>query len=138
MSAYALLQSNKNPSTEEIKEALAGNICRCGEYTKIIGSVHKAAAELRGEQVTYTAPLIVDEAGSVSAAVGATTSKQFQFVTALGTIEQFDELSMALKQRPGIVDVSGSERTITPTWDSRLDEARVRQILAESGHPVMP
>ncbi len=138
MAAYALLQTNKNPSTEQIKEALAGNICRCGEYAKILTSVQKAAAELRGEKVTYTAPLIVDEAGAATAAVGPTSSKQFQFVTALGTIEQFDELSLELKLRPGIIDVSGSERTITPTWDSRLDEARVRQILAESGHPVAP
>ena len=53
-------------------------------------------------------------------------------MTPLGTIEQFDELSLELKQRPGILDVSGSERTITPVWDpARLDEARVRQILAK-------
>ena len=140
MSSYALLQSNKNPTTEQIKEALSGNICRCGEYAKILNSVKKAAAELRGEKVTYTAPLITDEAPTpITQNTGPSTSRQFEFVTALGTIEQFDDLALELKQKPGIVGVSGTERTVTPIWDtSRLDEIRVRQMLAESGHPVRP
>jgi len=142
MSSYALLQKNKNPTTEQIKDALAGNICRCGEYTKILSAVKKAAAEMRGEKVTYTAPLALitdEEPAAVTAITGGSTSKQFQFVAALGTIEQFDDLALELKQKPGIIDVSGSERTITPAWDpTKLDEARVRQILAEAGHPVRP
>ena len=140
MSAYALLQKNKNPNTEQIKDALSGNICRCGEYTKILKAVKTAAAELRGEKVTYTAPLIVDEeVKPITAITGNTTSRQFEFVTPLGTIEQFDDLSLELKQKPGIVGVAGSERTVTPTWDpSTLDEARVRQLLTEAGHPVKP
>src|SRR4051812_21829625 len=94
MSSYALLQSNKNPSTAEIKEALSGNICRCGEYTKIISAVKKAAAELRGEKVTYSAPLpLVQLMGAPvdSAPPANAVSKQFEFVAALGTIEQFDD-----------------------------------------------
>src|SRR5207244_8172118 len=47
MSTYALLQTNTSPTNEQIKEALAGNICRCGEYTKIYDSVHVAADEMR-------------------------------------------------------------------------------------------
>jgi len=50
MSTYALLQVNKNPSNDEIAEALSGNICRCSEYPQIFDSVHAAAAEMRGEQ----------------------------------------------------------------------------------------
>ena len=140
MATYALLQSNKNPTDAQIKDALAGNICRCGEYVKIMSSVRKAAAEMRGERVTYTAPLITDEVPTqITSAAGGGTSKQFEFVTPLGTIEQFDELSLELRQRPGILGVSGSERTIVPTWDpSRLTEAAVRQILLESGHAVKP
>ncbi len=138
MSSYALLQKNNNPSTAEIKEALAGNICRCGEYPKIISAVKKAAAEMRGEKVIYTAPLITGEEGETSSAPAVTgVSKQFQFVTALGTIEQLDDLSLELRRRPGILGVSGTERTITPIWDpAQLDEAGVRRILADSGHPV--
>jgi carbon-monoxide dehydrogenase small subunit len=39
MSAKALLDEDPNPSTEEIKHALAGNICRCTGYIQIIDSV---------------------------------------------------------------------------------------------------
>jgi aerobic-type carbon monoxide dehydrogenase small subunit (CoxS/CutS family) len=49
MSTYALLQSNQNPSNDEIAEALAGNICRCSEYPQIMESVKAAASEMRGE-----------------------------------------------------------------------------------------
>ena len=140
MTTVALLEGNKNPTDAQIKDALAGNICRCGEYVKILSSVKKAAAEMRGEKVTYTAPLITDDVPvQITSAAGGSTSKQFEFVAPLGTIEQFDELSLELKQKPGILGVSGSERTIVPVWDpSRLTEAAVRQILAESGHAVKP
>jgi len=55
MSTYALLQTNKSPSNDEIAEALSGNICRCSEYPQIYESVRAAAAELRGEStITLT------------------------------------------------------------------------------------
>ena len=58
-------------------------------------------------------------------------------MTPLGTIEVFDDLALQLKQRPGILAVAGTERTVTPTWDpAQLDEAGVRRMLAETGHPV--
>ncbi|WP_312279658.1 2Fe-2S iron-sulfur cluster-binding protein [Oscillibacter sp.] len=49
MSARALLYENPNPTEEEIRVALAGNICRCSGYTQIIRAVKRAAAEERGE-----------------------------------------------------------------------------------------
>ncbi|MEZ0392520.1 MAG: (2Fe-2S)-binding protein [Pseudobdellovibrionaceae bacterium] len=42
MAAVSLLEKNKNPSRDEIKEALAGNLCRCTGYMKIFDSVEKA------------------------------------------------------------------------------------------------
>ena len=48
MSAYALLEENPNPTEEEIRFAIAGNICRCTGYSKIVEAVQAAAAELRG------------------------------------------------------------------------------------------
>ena len=45
MSAYALLESNPNPTRTEIKEALAGNLCRCTGYTKILDAVEDAAQQ---------------------------------------------------------------------------------------------
>ncbi|MEA4942156.1 MAG: (2Fe-2S)-binding protein [Oscillibacter sp.] len=49
MSARALLYENPNPTEEEIRIALAGNICRCSGYTQIIRAVKRAAAEEHGE-----------------------------------------------------------------------------------------
>ncbi|ACK53019.1 MULTISPECIES: 4-hydroxybenzoyl-CoA reductase subunit gamma [Thauera] len=44
MASEALLRKNPDPSREEIKTALAGNLCRCTGYVKIIESVEAAAA----------------------------------------------------------------------------------------------
>jgi carbon-monoxide dehydrogenase small subunit len=44
ISAKALLDKNPNPTDEEIKQGIAGNLCRCTGYAKIIESI-KAAAE---------------------------------------------------------------------------------------------
>jgi carbon-monoxide dehydrogenase small subunit len=41
LSAYALLQENKNPTEKEIKEVIAGNLCRCTGYKQIISAVQK-------------------------------------------------------------------------------------------------
>jgi len=43
ISSKALLERNPDPSEEEIREALVGNLCRCTGYTKIIDAVQKAA-----------------------------------------------------------------------------------------------
>ena len=49
LTAKALLESNPNPSRDQIREAIAGNICRCTGYNQIVDSIEVAAAELRGE-----------------------------------------------------------------------------------------
>jgi isoquinoline 1-oxidoreductase alpha subunit len=43
MSAAALLAKRPRPTDEEIDRSLAGNICRCGTYTRIRAAIHKAA-----------------------------------------------------------------------------------------------
>jgi aerobic carbon-monoxide dehydrogenase small subunit len=47
LSAKSLLDEKKDPSEEEIREALSGNLCRCTGYVKIIKAVQKAAALMR-------------------------------------------------------------------------------------------
>ena len=47
VSTIALLQRNPEPTDPEIKEALAGNICRCTGYGKILEAVHRAAGSHR-------------------------------------------------------------------------------------------
>ncbi len=49
LSAKALLDRNPNPSEEEIRIALSGNLCRCSGYVKIIEAVKKAAEVVRQE-----------------------------------------------------------------------------------------
>lgn len=41
LSSYALLEKNPNPTEEEIKDAIAGNLCRCTGYKQIIDAVKK-------------------------------------------------------------------------------------------------
>jgi carbon-monoxide dehydrogenase small subunit len=49
MAAKALLAANPRPGRDEIAAALAGNLCRCTGYVKILEAVEGAAAILRGE-----------------------------------------------------------------------------------------
>ena len=43
VTAAALLEKNRNPSETEIREALAGNLCRCGTHQRIVAAVQRAA-----------------------------------------------------------------------------------------------
>jgi nicotinate dehydrogenase subunit A len=45
MTAWALLNENPDPSDGEIREALAGNLCRCGTHVRILRAVKRAAKE---------------------------------------------------------------------------------------------
>jgi aerobic carbon-monoxide dehydrogenase small subunit len=49
MQAKALLDRNPDPTEQQVKEGLSGNLCRCGSYKKIVESVLAAASAMRGE-----------------------------------------------------------------------------------------
>ncbi len=51
MSAADLLKTNADPSEQEIRDYLEGNICRCTGYHNIVKAIQAAAAEMRGESV---------------------------------------------------------------------------------------
>ncbi len=63
MAAKGLLEENPDPSRRTIESALAGNLCRCTGYHKIVQAIEGAAARLRGEpwepadEVLYGDPL---------------------------------------------------------------------------------
>ena len=48
MSAHELLRTNPDPSTEEIRHGLEGNICRCTGYQNIVRAVQEAAKTMGG------------------------------------------------------------------------------------------
>ena len=50
MSSIALLESNDNPTEEEIRHGIEGNLCRCTGYHNIVRSVQYAGAKMRGEE----------------------------------------------------------------------------------------
>lgn len=50
MAAHALLLKNPRPTRQEIAEGIAGNLCRCTGYARIIDAIERAAALMRGER----------------------------------------------------------------------------------------
>jgi len=53
MAATALLEENPNPTEEDIRWGLSGNLCRCTGYQNIVKAVLWAAAKQRGEDPTH-------------------------------------------------------------------------------------
>ena len=49
MSAVGLLERNNNPTEDEIRHGIEGNLCRCTGYHNIVKSIEYAAAKMRGE-----------------------------------------------------------------------------------------
>ena len=49
LGAYSLLVKNPKPSTQDIKESLEGNLCRCGTYQRIIQAILTASQKMRGQ-----------------------------------------------------------------------------------------
>ncbi len=57
MKSSELLERNPDPTRDEIKEALAGNLCRCTGYMKIYDAVEQAAGELRKKEAPQPMPV---------------------------------------------------------------------------------
>jgi len=62
LAAEALLAANPKPTRDEIKDALAGNLCRCTGYIKIYEAVELAAARMRGEKAEPTRETLYGQA----------------------------------------------------------------------------
>jgi aerobic-type carbon monoxide dehydrogenase small subunit (CoxS/CutS family) len=132
MSSYALLQTNQNPTRAQIAEGLSGNICRCGEYTKIYDAVESAATELRSPPAK---PQVV--IGPPPARTGSASTMDFQFVNPLGSDEFIGEVDGALKALNGVDGVGGNSTTAKVTyWPNEVTEDAIRKQFADSGFPV--
>ena len=63
LAAVDLLKRNPDPTAEEVRHGLEGNLCRCTGYVNIVRAVLAAAAEMRGEQAR---PGAFSDAGGAS------------------------------------------------------------------------
>lgn len=52
MSCVALLEKNSNPTLQDVKDAISGNLCRCGTYPKVFDATLAAAKQASGQQQT--------------------------------------------------------------------------------------
>lgn len=59
MRAVELLEKNPNPTEEEIRWGISGNLCRCTGYNNIVKAIQYAAAKMRGEETPSTEPEFV-------------------------------------------------------------------------------
>jgi aerobic carbon-monoxide dehydrogenase small subunit len=68
MTARALLDRNPDPSEQEIREAISGQICRCTGYATIVRSVRWAAVHEAGERAKLAESTESDDAGAIATA----------------------------------------------------------------------
>jgi carbon-monoxide dehydrogenase small subunit len=57
--AKELLEKNPNPTEEEIRWGISGNLCRCTGYNNIVKAIQYASAKMRGEELPSTEPEFV-------------------------------------------------------------------------------
>jgi carbon-monoxide dehydrogenase small subunit len=76
--AVALLERAKGrvPGEDEVREALAGNLCRCTGYQKIVDAVRSAAADARGAARAKAAPRRASPRGRASTASSKTRKRR--------------------------------------------------------------
>src|SRR5207245_9356599 len=123
MSTYALLQTNTSPTNDQIREALAGNICRCGEYPKIYDSVQAAAAAMRTPPAQQQVVI-----GPPPARTTPLATKQFQFVTQLGSPEFISDVHTDLSKTQAIHGVTGNDTSASVTYDDAvINEDQIRK-----------
>ena len=75
MAAKALIDREPDPTEDEIKKAIRGNICRCTGYKKIIAGIKRAAAILRGEE----------EVKDISQFTGKMLPEENEFISVVGS-----------------------------------------------------
>lgn len=58
--AQELLEKNPNPTEEEIRWGISGNLCRCTGYNNIVKAIQYAGAKMRGDELPSTEPQFVE------------------------------------------------------------------------------
>lgn len=76
VTAKALLDRNPDPTLDEIKEAMVGNLCRCGTYPAHLRAITEAAAVLRGVVVAGAGTQVAAGASATAAAAGGSAGRE--------------------------------------------------------------
>ena len=58
--AVELLEKNPDPTEEEIRWGISGNLCRCTGYNNIVKAIKYAGAKIRGDELPSTEPVFVE------------------------------------------------------------------------------
>jgi aerobic-type carbon monoxide dehydrogenase small subunit (CoxS/CutS family) len=132
MSTYALLSANPAPSRADTIEALSGNICRCGEYKKVLDAVDAASAEMQNPPPQQQVVL-----GPPPPHTGNPATATYQFVNPLGSDEFIGEVNNALVLIDGVNGVSGNATTATVSyWPDQVTDDQIRKAFSDAGYPV--
>jgi carbon-monoxide dehydrogenase small subunit len=66
MAAADLLRENPQPTQQEVRDGLEGNLCRCTGYQNIVSAVLRAAGEMSGQPAARPTEQTTEQAGAVS------------------------------------------------------------------------
>jgi aerobic carbon-monoxide dehydrogenase small subunit len=64
MASIDLVNDNPNPTEDEVREGIEGNLCRCTGYQNIVRAVQQAASEMSGSSTVHESPAVVDTAAA--------------------------------------------------------------------------
>ena len=136
LKAHALLQSNPDPSVDEIREAMNDVICRCGSYEAILSAIQAAAKAMRSQ--THVEARKVPLGAQDLTYVGKSVQRPDAIAKAIGTAKfsddlQFDKMLYARVLRAGVpsailrgLDVSAAQAL--PGVVKILTEADLQQV----------
>jgi putative selenate reductase molybdopterin-binding subunit len=114
LSAHALLVQNPQPGEADVRDALSGHHCRCTGYEKPVQAVLRAAAVLRGEEVTdpqYNTVSAIHEQGTASGKLLATLA-----ASAAGASATMQLPAIKKVERAATVASPASELSVQPQF----------------------
>ncbi len=123
MAAKALLDGNVDPSKEEIKRALQGNLCRCTGYQKIIEAVQLAGRFLRGETTPEQVRPSPDQGQ-----IGVSHPRPWSMLKACGVAQFSADISMPDALELAVVRSPHHNATIT-----KVDFSAAKQMAGVAG-----
>lgn len=128
LTARALLAEVSKPTDEEIREALAGNLCRCGSYLKIVQAIHLAAASMAEhrkppsiptDMKAYNRALIAEHRANAGKLSGPLAGSSILLLTTTGARSGQPRTTVLGYRRAGglyIVIASGNGAPSDPSW----------------------